>query len=471
MAEIIVIGSGIGGLSSAMLLAGDGHDATVLERDPAAPPGDPEQAWEDWGRRGVGQFRMLHLFLPRFRALLESELPEAAKAIEAAGALRFNAVAGAPTSMTGGARGGDDDFESITGRRPVVEAALAGTAESTPGLRIRRGVAVAALRTGTEAVPGVPQVTGVVTEDGEELAADLVVDATGRRSPLPRWLKAIGAGACEEELDDSGFVYYGRHFRSSDGSVPPMMSGLLSHYGSVSVLTLPADHGTWGVGIIGSGGDAELRNLRHVDRWEAALNRFPLVAHWADAEPIDDGVAVMAKIEDRIRHTVVDGRPVATGVVTVADSWACTNPSLGRGASMALLHALELRDLLRRQGTDDPAGLAMAWDEATRAAVEPLYRSTLHYDRHRLAEVDAAIKGKAYEPDDVAWEMTRALQFGSMQDPDLFRGFLRVVGLLSTPDEVFAQPGMADKVISVGAGWRDEEVFGPTRQELVELVA
>ena len=298
-----------------------------------------------------------------------------------------------------------------------------------------------------------------------------MVDATGRRSPLPRWLKAIGAGACEEELDDSGFVYYGRHFRSSDGSVPPMMSGLLSHYGSVSILTLPADNGTWGVAIIGSGGDAELRNLRHVDRWEAALNRFPLVAHWADAEPIDDGVAVMAKIEDRIRHTVVDGRPVATGVVTVADSWACTNPSLGRGASMALLHALELRDLLRRQGTDDPAGLAMAWDEATRAAVEPLYRSTLHYDRHRLAEVDAAIKGRAYEPDDVAWEMTRALQFGSMQDPDLFRGFLRVVGLLSTPDEVFAQPGMADKVISVGAGWRDEEVFGPTRQELVELVA
>nr|MBA3302928.1 FAD-binding protein [Acidimicrobiia bacterium] len=273
MAEIIVIGSGIGGLSSAMLLAGDGHDVTVLERDPATPPGEPEQAWEGWGRRGVGQFRMLHLFLPRFRALLESELPEAAKAIEAAGALRFNAVAGAPTSTTGGAREGDDDFESITGRRPVVEAALAGTAESTPGLRIRRGVAVAALRTGTEAVPGVPQVTGVVTEDGEELAADLVVDATGRRSPLPRWLEAIGAGACEEELDDSGFVYYGRHFRSSDGSVPPMMSGLLSHYGSVSILTLPADNGTWGVGIIGSGGDAELRNLRHVDRWEAALNR------------------------------------------------------------------------------------------------------------------------------------------------------------------------------------------------------
>ena len=47
----------------------------------------------------------------------------------------------------------------------------------------------------------------------------------------------------------------------------------------------------------------------------------------------------MAKIEDRYHRFVVDGEPVATGVVAVGDAWACTNPSLGRGATLALVHA------------------------------------------------------------------------------------------------------------------------------------
>ena len=38
MAEILVLGAGLDGLSTAMLLARDGHQVTVLERDPAEPP-------------------------------------------------------------------------------------------------------------------------------------------------------------------------------------------------------------------------------------------------------------------------------------------------------------------------------------------------------------------------------------------------------------------------------------------------
>jgi phytoene dehydrogenase-like protein len=38
MAEILVLGAGLTGLTTAMLLARDGHDVTVLERDPADPP-------------------------------------------------------------------------------------------------------------------------------------------------------------------------------------------------------------------------------------------------------------------------------------------------------------------------------------------------------------------------------------------------------------------------------------------------
>ena len=49
--------------------------------------------------------------------------------------------------------------------------------------------------------------------------------------------------------------------------------------------------------------------------WERIIRSCPNVAHWIDAEPISDGVAVMAKLEDRLHEFVVDGEPVVTGVL------------------------------------------------------------------------------------------------------------------------------------------------------------
>ena len=110
MARIIVIGAGVGGLTSGMLLARDGHDVTVLERDPAPPPGGPDDAWEQWERRGVNQFRMIHLFAPRFRALLESELPDVLTEVEALGAMLYNPMELVPAEMIGGYRESDREF-------------------------------------------------------------------------------------------------------------------------------------------------------------------------------------------------------------------------------------------------------------------------------------------------------------------------------------------------------------------------
>lgn len=469
MAEIVVTGGGVGGLVAAMVLAEDGHDVTLLERD-AAEPSAPSEAWEDWERRGVNQFRLLHFFQPRFRIDLERELPRVVKALEAAGALRMSPIGGAPVEMTGGVRPGDGDFETVTGRRPVVEAVLAAAALATPGLTVRRGVAVGGLVAGAQAVRGVSHVTGVRTTEGEEIAADLVVDATGRRSPLPDWLESV---ACRpvEELEDSGFVYYGRHFRSADGTTPPVLGPLAQQYGSISTLTLPADNGTWGVGVITSAKDKAMRELRHVERWDAVVQSLPLVAHWLDGEPLEDRVVVMAKIEDRHRSFTVDGVPVATGVVAVADSWACTNPSLGRGASIGMMHSLALRDTLRSVEVGDPAAFGAAWADATDAVVEPWYRATLSFDRHRLADIDAEIRGEAYEPEGEDWNLVQSMFFAAGQDPDCLRALLSIFGLIRRADEVFADTALLDKTLTLGAGWRDAPRLGPDRGELLSIVA
>src|SRR5688500_18383827 len=117
MVNIIVIGAGLNGLATAMLLAADGQAVTVLERDPADPPDTPEAAWAEWDRRGVNQFRMLHYMQPRWRMLLDEELPGVTDSLEAWGALRFNAAAALPESISGGLRPGDDRFDTVTGRR------------------------------------------------------------------------------------------------------------------------------------------------------------------------------------------------------------------------------------------------------------------------------------------------------------------------------------------------------------------
>ncbi len=250
MATILVLGAGMNGLSLAMLLAKDGHDVTVLERDANEPVDDPEEAWNGWERRGVGQFRMLHFMLPRWRSEIEAELPEVLIELEGRGGLRINALTCLPDELTGGFRPGDERFDTVTARRPVLEGAVAAVARRTPGVEVRRGVAVSGLSTNDHGQPGIPQVTGVVTEHDGTIAADLVVDAGGRRSALPAWLEAIDARQPTEERDDSGFVYYGRHFRSPDGSVPPCKNKILAHHDSLSILTLPADNGTWGVGFV-----------------------------------------------------------------------------------------------------------------------------------------------------------------------------------------------------------------------------
>ncbi len=468
MAHIVVVGAGVCGLASATLLAEDGHDVTVLERDDAPVPSSGPEAWAEWDRRGVAQFHQAHWLHAGGRQLLDSHLPEVAAALVAAGGLRFDQLI-LPSSITDRApRPGDERFVTLTGRRAVMEYAFACVAAKT--VDVRRGEQVAELLTGPSAVPAVPHVSGVRTESGKRLDADLVIDASGRRSALPRWLAAIGARAPMEEVEDFGFNYYTRYFAGPSGP-PQLKAGLLTPFGSITLLTLPADNGTWSITAVASSRDHALRELRRPQAWTRVVAACPLHAHWLDGEPLSD-VLVMGGRLDRYRRFVVDGEPVATGVVAVGDAWACTNPSLGRGITLGLLHATHLREVVRSH-LGNPAELAESWDAVTEAELTPWYRACINVDRARHAQIEAVIAGRP-EPappgNDPAAAVQRAFPVAMAYDADVFRAFLEIASVQTLPSAVMARPGMIDRIMT--AAERGPLLIpGPNREELLDLVA
>jgi hypothetical protein len=63
------------------------------------------------------------------------------------------------------------------------------------------------------------------------------------------------------------------------------------------------------------------------------------------------------------------------------------------------------------------------------------------------------------------------MEVASGQDGDVLRGFARIAGVISRAEEVFADPALVEKVVNLGADWRNAPSLAPTRAALLELVA
>ena len=92
MGKVLVLGSGMCGMATAMMLARDGHEVTMIERDTSEPPTTLEEAFEAWERKGVAQFKQVHYMHARFRHVLDAELPDVRDALFESGARRYDPI-------------------------------------------------------------------------------------------------------------------------------------------------------------------------------------------------------------------------------------------------------------------------------------------------------------------------------------------------------------------------------------------
>jgi flavin-dependent dehydrogenase len=167
----------------------------------------------------------------------------------------------------------------------------------------------------------------------------------------------------------------------------------------------------------------------------------------------------------------VDGTPVLTGLLAVGDSACCTNPSLGRGMTMGLMHAAGTAEVINDH-LGDPLALALAHDQMTQDRVTPWYQNTVAFDRARKEQIDASIEGRpAQESTGPGTEFQQAFGVAMLYDPDVFRGLMEFISMMALPEQIFTRPGFGDRVAAAAEGHEAFAPPGPSRDELLKALA
>jgi 2-polyprenyl-6-methoxyphenol hydroxylase-like FAD-dependent oxidoreductase len=481
--QAVVVGGSIAGLASALALARAGVSVRVLERDPEPLPDSAESAFAHWQRRGTPQLRHSHGFLARLRGLLREREPELLASLLANGAeeIRFTEIV-KKVLPDAELLPADEEIALLGCRRTCFEWVLRRYVTALPGVELHSGVSVSSLSAVVNG--GVPRVTGVRTSEGE-LAADLVIDASGRRSRLRHWLAAAGARRPREHSEPCGIFYSSRFYRGRDGAERPLLDGPMgADYGYLKIGVFPGDAHSWSVTLAASPDDDALRALTQPEVFDAVAAWLPMTAAWVDpavAVPIS-GVTAMSGLRNTRRFLVEAGEPLALGVAAVGDALIHTNPIVGRGCTLAFVNAYLMADAWR-DAEGDLRGFALALDAAVEREMAPWYHGQLVQDRdailvmeqlrdggdpYRVNRDDGSVDPAAY----LRVLMRDGLGPALREDAVLLRAFLRIFNLLDAPTDLMKDPAIVGRILGSYAR-RDTRPPAPqpTRAEVVERIA
>ena len=441
--QVVVIGGSAAGQFAALLLARAGHTVVLLDREDVSPAIDVEAAAKAAFRPTAPHVVQPHALLPRCRLLLRQHLPDVYDALLAAGAVEAPLAVATPPGVHLDARTGDDDYTAVATRRSTFDLVLRRAVTDQAGIVCRFGTRVRGLLADAGAPP---RVRGVRIDAGA-FDADLVVDATGRRTRIDSWLSEIGAAPTQLVSAECGLCYRSRHYRVRPGHDLPghPATRLLLALDEFTTGLWNCDNGTALIALAPLVEDHRFRGVDDGDVFDAVVATVPAYRPWLDClEPVSD-VFVMAGLHNTWRRLVVDGEVRATGLALVGDSRCTTNPTFGRGLPLALIEAVDLVSSIQTCG-DDLMALAHRLEQAANDNVEPFYRDQARNDSMRLAALRQAIFGIEAQP---AAERPDAVSFAELRaampaNADAVRAFWRVMGMLELPDTVYEDPQVID---------------------------
>jgi 2-polyprenyl-6-methoxyphenol hydroxylase-like FAD-dependent oxidoreductase len=363
--QAVVVGAGLAGLAAAKAVARYFEKVVVLDRDalPDAPTPRP----------GAPQARHTHGLHAGGHRALESLFPGIALDLIGAGAVRLRLRRDLRVEVPGfdPLPGRDLGFDLFSLSRPALERVCRRRVEHEPNIEFGPRTRVTELT----ASPDNLAVAGVRFEDtrGEpgSLAADLVVDASGRGSLTLPFLEATGL-AKPETIEIGIDQAYSTAVFETPSDAPTDWLGMIhaptppgsSRYGII----LPIEGRRWSVSLCANHGETPPGDMHGFMTFAKSLRMPTIYNAIRSAKRIGDIARFGMRCSVRRAFDKLDRFP--RGLVALGDSVCRFPPVNGQGMGVAALEALSLANLLEsRCGRDDPLdGLA----EAFFAEIQPL---------------------------------------------------------------------------------------------------